>query len=129
MSDSLAPVNFGKDVITMGYGLKNLIFEGVPENLQYTHFKIFDLRNCAPNALKSIRKNGVLCAIIIQGRLCYGDMGGPLVSPDTGKLIGLAISSTWHDCEISRPQSFIGISNYYKWIASIIFVFSQTRLD
>lgn len=113
----------------MGYGLTNLIFDGVPSHLQYTTFKVTELHMCAPNAVKSIRKHGVVCTVKVEGRLCHGDMGAPLVSPDFGTLIGIAISSTWHDCEVSRYQSFIGIVAYNKWIQGILLVETQTHLD
>lgn len=127
----MAPIATGIDAITMGYGLKNLIIDGIPKNLQHTKFRLTDLRKCAPNVLTKIRKNGVVCGNVLQGRLCYGDVGSPLISMDTGRLIGIAISSNWQDCEVNRPQSFIGVSAYFKWIETIIFVFSQsqTRLD
>lgn len=128
LSDSVAPINLGKGAITAGYGLVNLILNGIPENLQYAKFKITETRKCGPIAEKA-RRFGVICGNVIQGRLCHGDRGNPLVSPETGRLVGIAIPSTWHDCEINRPQNFIGISAYYKWIEATIFVHSQTRLD
>lgn len=118
---SVAPINLGKDVISMGYGLVNLIVDGIPENMQYTNFKMTELRKCAPNAEKPFGRVGVICANVIQGRLCHGDMGAPLVSPDTGKLVGIAISSTSNNCEVSLVQSFIDISAHRIWIESTIF--------
>lgn len=113
----------------MGYGLTNLIFDGVPENLQYTKFKVTELHMCAPKAVKSIRNYGLVCGINVQGRLCHGDIGGPLVSPDTGTLVGIAISSTWNDCEVNRFQSFTGIVAYSKWIQGTLLIETQTYLD
>lgn len=131
MSDTNAPTAISKDVITMGYGLKNLIFEGIPDNLQYTKFKVAELNGCvrSPNAVKSIRRDSVVCGIVVQGRLCHGDIGSPLVSPETGKLVGIAISAGENDCEVSRWQSFSGISVYKNWIEGTIYVDSRTRLE
>lgn len=118
LSDSTAPSAISKDLVTLGYGLKNLIFEGIPDNLQYATFRAAELSECvqSPSAVKSIRKNGVVCGFVVQGRLCFGDIGAPLQSLETGKLVGIAISSGGHDCEVSRFQSFSGIAVHKKWI-------------
>lgn len=106
---SSVPPTAGTDVITMGYGL---VYTNVfPQNLQYTQFKTVDLKECAPDT-------GV-CAKGTQSSLCFGDIGGPLVSAITGRLVGIAIS-TWGDCEVNRPQSFTAISSYIKWIDGIM---------
>lgn len=128
LTDSIIPTVIGKDVISMGYGLKNLIVDGIPENLQYTTFRITNFQKCVPESMKSISKIGLVCAQVVQGRLCYGDIGGPFVSPDTGKLLGIAISSAGGDCVVGRWQSFSDIATYSKWIEGMIYVESQTRL-
>lgn len=122
------PTLIGKRVTAMGYGLKNLIFEGLPDNLQYTEFAITNFEKCVANAT-SINKSGVVCAMVQQGRLCYGDIGSPLVSPESGKLVGIAVTSSWHDCEVGRWQSFTDINSYNKWIEGKIYVVSRMRLD
>lgn len=105
---SLPPAT-GTEVIMMGYGL--VVTNEFPQNLQYTTFKTIDVKECAPNTM--------VCAKGPQSSLCFGDIGGPIVTPHIGKLVGLAIS-TWGDCEVNHPQSFIGISSYMKWIDSVM---------
>lgn len=128
LSDSIIPTLIGKDVTSMGYGIKNLIVDGIPESLQYTTFKITDFQKCVPESMKSISKFGLVCAQVVQGRLCYGDIGGPFVSPDTGKLVGVAISSAGGECEVGRWQSFADIAAYNKWIEGVIYLESRVRL-
>lgn len=128
LSDSIIPTVIGKNVITMGFGLKHLLVDGIPEILQYTTFGITNYQKCAPDAFK----NGVVCAMADQvkpGRLCYGDLGAPFVSPDTGKLVGIAISAMHHDCEVGRWQSFTDIVTYNKWIEGTLYVVAQERLE
>lgn len=128
MSDSIDPTLIGKDVISMGYGIKNLLVDGIPENLQYTTFKITNFLKCVPESMKSISKFGLVCAQKFHGRLCHGDIGGPFVSPDTGKLLGVAISAPGRECEVGRWQSFADIAAYNKWIEGIIYLESGLRL-
>lgn len=105
---SVAP-GIGMDVFMMGYGL---VFTNVfPQNLQFTKFKTIDLKECAPNSM--------VCAKGSQSSMCFGDIGGPLVSVNSGRLVGIAVS-TWGDCEVNRPQSFSGIPPYIKWIDSVM---------
>lgn len=129
LTDSILPTFIGNDVISMGLGVKHLVIDGMPEVLQYTTFNVTNLEKCVPALMRSISKLGLVCAQVVQGRLCYGDIGGPVVSPDTGKLLGIAISATDNECEVSQWQSFADIASYDQWIEGTIYVESRMRLN
>lgn len=110
ISLSSAPIFANTQVITLGYGLvKNSVF---PDNLQHTKFQTTE---CAPHTLDLVPKDSLVCAKGVLSSLCVGDMGDPLVSGLTGKLVGVAIS-TFGDCDVDRPQTYISVSPYIDWI-------------
>lgn len=115
---SSVPIAPGANVITTGYGFVKT--KVLPHNLQHTKFNIIDMHKCVKDIdmNKLISKHSVVCAKGIQSSLCIGDVGGPLVSADTGKLVGLAIF-TYRDCEVG-PQGFTGIYAYLEWIEGVI---------
>lgn len=114
---STSPANIGTVATTMGYGyVKPKIF---PQNLQYIQLKTVDLQQCVKNTQNLISKNGVICASGNEVSICSGDVGGPLVSALTGKLVGVAIS-TQKDCTAGLPQGFTGIFAYTEWIDGVI---------
>lgn len=108
------------DAITTGYGLVDVKL--FPQNLQYTKFKIIDLKECVSNPKNFTPKNSLICATDTQSRLCFGDVGGPLVSTKSGKLVGFAIF-THGDCEVG-PQGFTGILPFIKWIENVVKLFA-----
>lgn len=116
----LSPVlpKIGMDAITAGYGLVDVKL--FPHNLQYTKFKIIDLNECIPNAQNFTPKHSRICAKDTRSRLCFGDVGGPLVFD--GKLIGFAIY-THGDCEVGT-QGYTGIFAYIKWIENVMKLFA-----
>lgn len=120
ISLSSVPPAIGMDTITMGYGLVDRKL--FPHNLQYTKFNIIDLKECVSNAQNFTPKHSLICAKNSQSRLCFGDVGGPLVSTKTGKLVGFAIF-THGDCEVG-PQGFTGIYAYIKWIDNVMKLFA-----
>ena len=114
---SCAPTPIGADAIAMGFGfLKN---DQMPQNLQFTKLKTVGLQECKQDTQKLISKNGIVCASETNTVLCHGDLGDPLVSSDTGKLIGVTIYALG-DCQVGDPQGFIGISAYIEWIGDVI---------
>lgn len=118
---STVSTNAGSHVITMGYGLaKTNVF---PDNLQHTTFKTIASQECAPHTLNLIPKDSLLCAKGTLSSLCFGDMGDPLVSAYSGKLVGLAIS-TWGDCEVDHPQTYTNIHPYIDWIDGVMNFFA-----
>lgn len=112
------PITPGSNVITTGYGLVKT--KVLPHNLQYTKFNVIDTKNCVKEieTHKLISKYSIACAKGISSSLCIGDVGGPLVSVDTGKLVGVAIF-TYRDCEVG-PQGFTGIYAYREWIDGVV---------
>ena len=114
---STAPTSIGANVIAMGFGLiKDKI---IPQNLQFTKLKTVDFRECVKDTQKLISKNAIVCANETNTVLCDYDLGDPLVSTDTGKLIGIAIISD-KNCQLGHPQGFTGISAYAEWIDGVI---------
>lgn len=100
----------------MGYGfVKPKVFA---QNLQYTHLETVDAQECRLDAENAILKNNIICTKGTQSAICFGDGGSPLVTADTGKLVGVAIF-TWGDCEVG-PQGFTGISAYADWINGLL---------
>lgn len=102
----------------MGYGLaKTNVF---PDNLQYTKFKTISSQECIPAyANGSIPQAGLICAKGLLSSICFGDMGDPLVSALSGRLLGIAVS-TWGDCEVNHPQTYIDVVPYMSWIIKIM---------
>lgn len=115
---SSVPITTGANVVTTGYGLVKT--KVLPHNLQYTKFNTIDMQNCVKeiDLHKLISKYSLVCAKGVQSSLCIGDVGGPLVSADTGKLVGIGIF-TYRDCEVG-PQGFTGIYPYIEWIEGVI---------
>lgn len=110
------------NAITMGYGVvKTSVF---PDNLQFAKFKTINSEEC-PYA-KSVAKGSLVCAKALLSSLCFGDMGDPLVSALSGRLLGVAIS-TWGDCDVNRPQTYTDVTPYMDWIVKTIneFAFAQ----
>lgn len=123
-SDYIKPVSLsalptipGSDVTVTGYGLvKPKLF---PQNLQYASLKTVDLQECELNEHNSLAKDSIICTKGGRSRLCLGDGGGPLISDENGKLIGVAIF-TWGECEQGGPQGFTGVLPYLDWINGLI---------
>lgn len=113
---STKPTTANTNAIVLGYGrVSPNIY---PENLQFTNFKTLDLQECLKKTYNLTSKNSLVCAKGVQSSLCTGDIGDPLVSADTGKLIGVAIY-IGKDCELNRPQGFTGITSYINWIEGV----------
>lgn len=102
----------------MGYGIANLASKVFPKNLQYTKLRTVGLQECAPIKPHLVPKDSLVCAKDAKSTICLGDGGGPLVSPKTDKLIGIAVSS-WGDCE-AGPQGFTSTTAYIDWINRIV---------
>lgn len=113
---SSVPTATDTDVTITGYGLvKPKIF---PQNLQYANLKTVDVQECELNAHNSVAKDSIVCTRGTQSRLCWGDGGGPLVSTDSNKVVGVAIF-TWGDCE-DGPQGFTSVVPYLEWINGLM---------
>lgn len=113
---STIPTAIDLDVTVMGYGLvKPKVFA---QNLQFTNFKTIDALECRLDAENSISKSNIVCTKGAESALCLGDGGNPLVSTDTGKLVGVAIE-TRGSCGV-RPQGFTDITAYTDWIVGLM---------
>lgn len=108
----------GMEVIAMGYGMANLASKVFPKNLQYTTLRTVGLQECAPVKPNLVPKDTLICAKDAKATICLGDGGGPLVSPKTNKLVGIAVSS-WDNCEFG-PQGFTSTTAYLGWINGIM---------
>lgn len=113
---SFEPTTAEMNALTMGYGLVS--FNEFAQNLQYTNMETVDLKECLSKKYNLTSKNSLVCAKGTQSSLCIGDVGGPLVSIDTGKLIGISIY-IGGDCELNRPEGFTGIIPYIEWIKEV----------
>lgn len=113
---STEPITADANVIALGYGLVS--FNVYPQNLQFSNMKTIGLQECIKNTYNVTLKNGFVCAKGAETSLCVGDVGAPLVSADTGNLVGVAIY-IGGDCELNRPEGFTGIIPYIKWIEGV----------
>lgn len=86
--------------------------------LQYSQMQTIEMQKCIADTQYLISKNSVVCAVGTQSSICKGDLGGPLVSANTGKLIGIA-TFVDADCEVGRRQGFTGVSAYIQWIEGV----------
>lgn len=100
----------------MGFGrVTNKTFA---KTLQHTKMQTLELQQCIANTQYLISKNSVVCALSEQSGICHGDLGGPLVSANTGKLVGIA-TYVDKDCEVGHRQGFTGVSAYMQWIDGV----------
>lgn len=111
------PSDSGTHAITMGFGRTSENKHA--KTLQHAKLITVELQRCVADTQHLISKNSVVCVIGTQSSICHGDLGGPLVSARSGKLMGVA---TYIDknCEVGRRQGFTGITAYMQWIEGVM---------
>lgn len=103
----------------MGFGRVSTTYKIFAKTLQYTELKTIDWHECVSNTDNLISKHSLVCANGSDTSICTDDIGGPLVSAKTGKLIGIA-SYADENCTLNSPQTFTGLKPYMQWIEGII---------
>lgn len=105
----------------MGFGRVSVTDKIFATRLQYSKLKTVDLQQCVQNTENLISQHSIICAdnAQTQANICKGDVGSPLVSVDSGKLIGIAGYAD-KNCKLGHTHGFTGISAYMQWIESVI---------
>ncbi|OXU22006.1 hypothetical protein TSAR_001426 [Trichomalopsis sarcophagae] len=99
------PPKVGDSITISGFGYSYRGLMG--ESLQVGHVPVIDDETCRVNY--TITKN-MFCTSTSKIDLCYGDSGGPAVLD--GKLVGIVSQG----CEITAPNVFTKVANFYNWI-------------
>lgn len=112
------------DVIAIGNGLNNTD-ESVSPALRYTHLQTVAGRKCLVEFKLRWLKAGAICA---QGKqkqsVCGRDLGGPLMSAESGALLGVTSLRSFDGCNLGKPQGFTSIPLQLQWIEEVTGIYS-----
>jgi secreted trypsin-like serine protease len=124
-SDVIKPISYacsstkGMPVVAIGNGLTKDSDEALPPILQYTELKTVSLLRCLKSFPFLIFRRSVICVKGEEQRsVCYGDRGGPLITPENS-LVGLSSFGSPKGCQVGAPQVFTRISAYTKWVKEV----------
>lgn len=102
----------------MGFGRVSVVDKIYATTLQYTELKTVAAEQCVSNVHGLKSAENLICADEVETSICKGDIGGPLVSAESGELIGIA-SYAHRNCKLGHLHAFNDVSAHVQWIEEV----------
>lgn len=118
-TDPTVPVT-GDMCTVMGHGTTESEIETL--NLKETQVEVYDFEACSNfwfDGPRIVLPNSALCTSTDRGTAaCSGDSGGPVISKDTGRLVGLVSFGSNRGC-LDGPEVHTRVSSYRSFIQQV----------
>ncbi|KAJ3653901.1 hypothetical protein Zmor_013127 [Zophobas morio] len=103
-----------RDAVLIGWGRTS--YPGnIPNDLQYLPTRTTTYASCKNSWPTETIVETEICAFTQAGQgACHGDSGGPLISAESGQLIGLV--SWGAPCALGAPDVYTRVSSFIDWV-------------